>query len=131
MLDEIAAMGVTGRVTPSAMGAPVAPVAESPPSLLERTVTHILVPVSLWALVTAALPGLGGLLVVTMAGVRIGFRQAKVGFALRAAGIAHFAASGPIGVVRAGSLVALSPRGLRSISPEVTGRPVPVPRQVA
>ena len=132
MLDEIAAMGVTGRVTPSAIGAPVAPTAtESPRSLLERTVTEILVPVSLWALVTAALPGLGGLLVVTMAGVRIGYRQAKAGFALRAAGIAHLAAPGPIGVVRAGSLVALSPRALRSINPEITGRPVLVPQQAA
>ena len=57
---------------------------------------------SLWALAAVALPGVGGLVFLTLAGVRIGYRQAKAGFALRAAGIARFARPGPLGVVRSG-----------------------------
>jgi hypothetical protein len=66
-------------------------------------------------LAAAALPGLGGLLVVTAAGIRLGFRQAKAGFALHAAGIARFARSGPIGVVRSGSLIAVRSRPLKVV----------------
>jgi hypothetical protein len=65
---------------------------------------------ALAALVWAALPGVGGLLIVTAAGVRLGYRQAKAGLALRTAGIARFARYGPIGVVRSGSLVFVRPR---------------------
>jgi hypothetical protein len=67
---------------------------------------------SLWALAAVALPGLGGLVILTLAGVRIGYRQAKAGSAVRTAGIARFARPGPLGVVRSGSLVVLRPRGL-------------------
>jgi hypothetical protein len=66
-------------------------------------------------LAAAALPGLGGLLVVTAAGIRLGFRQAKAGFALQAAGIARFARSGPIGVVRSGALIAVRSRPLNVV----------------
>jgi hypothetical protein len=66
-------------------------------------------------LAAAALPGLGGLLVVTAAGIRLGYRQAKAGFALHAAGIARFARSGPIGVVRSGSLIAVRSRPLNVV----------------
>jgi hypothetical protein len=66
-------------------------------------------------LAAAALPGLGGLLVVTAAGIRLGFRQAKAGCALHAAGIARFARSGPIGVVRSGSLIAVRSRPLNVV----------------
>jgi hypothetical protein len=62
---------------------------------------------SLWEIAAVALPGLGGLLVFTATGVRVGHRQAKAGFALDTRGIARFARSGPIGVVRSGSLVAI------------------------
>ena len=72
---------------------------------------------SLWALAAVALPGIGGLLFLTLAGVRIGYRQAKAGFALRAAGIAHFARPGPLGVVRSGSLVVVRPRRLHVVPP--------------
>ena len=76
---------------------------------------------SLWALAAVALPGAGGLVILTLAGVRIGYRQAKAGFVLRTAGIARFARPGPLGVVRSGSLVVVRPRGLRVVRPGVLG----------
>jgi hypothetical protein len=72
---------------------------------------------ALAALVYAALPGVAGLLIVTGAGVRFGYRQAKAGLALRTAGIARFARSGPIGVVRSGSLVYVRSRALHVVRP--------------
>jgi hypothetical protein len=80
---------------------------------------------SLWALTAVALPGIGGLLILSLAGVRIGYRQAKAGFAVQTAGIAHFARPGPLGVVRSGSLVAVRPRGLHVVPPgALSGRPI-------
>ena len=73
--------------------------------------------VSLAALAAAALPGAGGLVILTGAGVRVGYRQAKAGFVLRTAGIARFAGPGPLGVVRSGSLVVVRPRALRDVRP--------------
>ena len=74
-------------------------------------------PLSLAALAALALPGVGGLTILTAAGVRVGYRQAKAGFALRTAGIARFARAGavPLGVVRSGSLVVVRPRALRVV----------------
>ena len=71
-------------------------------------------PVSLAALAALALPGAGGLVILTAAGVRVGYRQAKAGFAVRTAGIAGFARPGavPLGVVRSGSVVVIRPRAL-------------------
>ncbi|MFV8053583.1 hypothetical protein [Mycobacterium sp. 48b] len=69
-----------------------------------------LVAMSLWALISAALPGLGGLFAAGATGVRIGYRQAKAGIALRTTELARFAKSGPIGTVHAGSLVAVHSR---------------------
>jgi hypothetical protein len=69
-------------------------------------------PLSLAALARIALPGAGGLLTLTGTGVRFGYRQAKVGFALRAAGMAGFAHHGTLGVVRSGSLVVIRPRAV-------------------
>jgi hypothetical protein len=76
---------------------------------------------ALAALLYAALPGVGGLLIVTGAGVRLGYRQAKARLALRTAGIARFARSGPIGVVRSGSLVYVRPRALHVVRPGTLG----------
>ncbi|GAC1399157.1 MAG: hypothetical protein NVS4B6_05980 [Mycobacterium sp.] len=93
--------------------APVAADVVAPPSamsFLEHTVRAFLAPASLSALAAIALPGIGGLLVVCAAGMRVGYRQAKAAFAARSSGIARFARQGPIGVVRAGSLIALHPR---------------------
>jgi hypothetical protein len=54
---------------------------------------------SVWTLAAVALPGVGGLVILLLGGVRIGYRQAKAGFALQATGIARFARPGPLGVV--------------------------------
>ena len=79
----------------------------------------ILLPVSLWALAAGALPGAGGFVIITLAGVRVGYRQAKAGVAVRTTRIAFFARPGavPLGVVRSGSLVAIRPRALRVVQP--------------
>ena len=105
----------------AAFGAPIKTVPASVPamageyeSLFDRAFGALLVPLSLWALATGALPGLFGLLVVFGAGARVGYRQAKAGFAVRVGGIARFAGPGPLGVVRSGSLVALHQRGVRA-----------------
>ena len=73
----------------------------------------------LWALAAGALPGAGGLVILFATGARLGYRQAKAGFALRAAGIASFARPGAVslGVVRSGSLVVIRPRALRGVRP--------------
>jgi hypothetical protein len=92
-------------------------------SLLQHVVTAVLVPASLTALAALALPGIAGLLVVCAAGIRVGYRQAKAGWALRVSGIARFAGSGPMGVVRSGSLISLhtrTPRVKRLARPEMT-----------
>ena len=72
------------------------------PSLLRHPYGELLLPVSLWALAAVALPGAGGLVVLTAAGVRVGYRQAKAGFVVQAAGIACFARPEPLGVVHSG-----------------------------
>jgi hypothetical protein len=79
-------------------------------SFLEHTVSALFVPASLSALAALALPGVGGLLIICGLGTRIGYRQAKALLEVRRAGIAVFAGPGPLGVVRAGSLIALRPR---------------------
>ena len=76
-------------------------------------------PISLAVLAVLALPGAGGLTILTAAGVRVGYRQAKAGLALRTVGIARFARPGsaPLGVVRSGSEVVVRPRALRVVRP--------------
>jgi hypothetical protein len=83
-------------------------------SLFQHVVSAILVPASLTALAALALPGIAGLLVISAAGIRVGYRQAKAGWAVRVAGIARFAGSGPMGIVRSGGLIALHGRTLRA-----------------
>ena len=101
-------------------------------SFLDNVVSSILVPASLTALAAIAVPGIGGLLIVCAAGVRVGYRQAKAGLALRAAGIAQYAGTGPMGVVRSGSLIALHPRtsklGKTHANPAVHAQPATGPR---
>ena len=79
-------------------------------SFLDNVVKSVLVPASLTALAAIAVPGIAGLLIVCVAGIRVGYRQAKAGLALKLSGIARFAGSGPMGVVRSGSMIALHPR---------------------
>lgn len=76
-------------------------------SFLDNVVKSVLVPASLTALAAIAIPGIGGLLIVCAAGIRVGYRQAKASLALRMSGIARFAGPGPMGVVRSGSLITL------------------------
>jgi hypothetical protein len=102
-------------------------------SVLEHTVKAILAPASLTALAAIALPGIGGLLIICAAGARVGYRQAKAALAVRSTGIARFTRHGPLGVVRAGSLVALhmrAPRALRVVRPQSSGTAPPL-EQVA
>jgi hypothetical protein len=117
-LDVIA----LGRASALPGMAPLAPDAALPigaGSFFRHVVGELLLPVSLWALAAGALPGAGGLVILFAAGARLGFRQAKAGFALRAAGIAGFGRPGavPLGVVRSGSLVVIRPRALRVVRP--------------
>jgi hypothetical protein len=79
----------------------------SAPGLIKNAVTAVVVSVSIWALVYAALPGLGGLLSFGAIGVRIGYRQSSAGIALRSPELARFVRPGPIGVARTGSLVSV------------------------
>jgi hypothetical protein len=76
---------------------------------------QLIVAASLSAMVAAALPGLAGMVIPAVAGMRIGYRQAKAGRAIRTSGIARFAASGPVGVIRSGSMVAVRARKSRPV----------------
>jgi hypothetical protein len=105
----------------------------SAPAFLEHAIRAVLAPASLSALAAFALPGVGGLLIICAAGMRIGYRQAKAALAVRSTGIARFARQGPLGIVRSGSLVALHsrhPRPLRVVRPEVS-RAAPLLEQAA
>jgi hypothetical protein len=116
------AMTEAGRASSVPGMAPPAPNGAIPMgvrSFLRHAVSDLPVAVSVAALAAVALPGVGGLVILTLAGVRIGYRQAKAGFVLRTAGIARFAGPGPLGVVRSGSLVVVRPRGLRVGRPGV------------
>jgi hypothetical protein len=122
-LGAIASTGLSQELSLSGM-TELAPKAVRPAdtrSFLEHAVSAIVVPASLTALAALVLPGIGGLMIICAAGMRVGYRQAKAAFALRTAGIAHFAGPGPLGVVRSGSLVALRrPRPSRAARPEVS-----------
>lgn len=92
-------------------------------SFLDHVVSAVLVPASLTALAALALPGVAGLLIIVAAGIRLGYRQAKAAFAVRASGIARFAGPGPLGVVRSGTLITLrqrarGPRTARAVCPQ-------------
>ena len=58
-------------------------------------------------------------MILTAAGVRVGYRQAKAGFAVHTAGIARFARPGavPLGVVRSGSAVVIRLRAVPAVRP--------------
>ena len=96
------------------LSGPAAPSGVAGLTILDATVV---LPISLAALAALALPGAGGLTILTAAGVGVGYRQAKAGSAVRTAGIARFAGPGPLGVVRSGSLIVVRPRALRVARP--------------
>ena len=115
-LDVIA----LGRASAVSGMAPVAPDAAFPigaGSTFRHVFSGLLLPVSLWALAAGALPGAGGLGFITLAGVRVGYRQAKAGVALRTTGIAHFTRPGPLGIVRPMALRVIRPMALRVVHP--------------
>jgi len=104
-----------GRASAVSRQVPPAP-DRARPTGVQSSFRHVfnglLLPVSLWALAAGALPGVGGLGLITLAGVRVGYRQAKAGIALRTTGIAHLARLGPLGVVGPMALPILRLRAL-------------------
>jgi hypothetical protein len=121
-VGDIATTGLPHELPVSGIASPAPNVIEQTGlgSFLEHTVSAILVPASLSALASVALPGVGGLLIICAIGMRFGYRQAKALLAVRRAGIACFAGPGPLGVVRSGSLIALRPRASRVVRPQAT-----------
>lgn len=114
-LRDIVTTGLSNQLPVSGIATPARDVVVQSGlgSFLEHTVSALFVPASLSALAALALPGVGGLLIICGLGTRLGYRQAKALLEVRRAGIAVFAGPGPLGVVRAGSLIALHPRGVR------------------
>jgi hypothetical protein len=114
-LRDIVTTGLSNQLPVSGIATPARDVVVQSGlgSFLEHTVSALFVPASLSALAAVALPGVGGLLIICGLGTRLGYRQAKALLEVRRAGIAVFAGPGPLGVVRAGSLIALHPRGVR------------------
>jgi hypothetical protein len=128
---DVAALATAGGVATAGLNdqlsisgaAPLATYSITPAGVLpalDHALRALLVPASQLALAALALPGVGGLLIVCAAGIRIGYRQAKTSLMLRASGIARFAGSGPLGVVRSGTLIALRPRAVRVAHPVVS-----------
>ncbi|OBF35946.1 hypothetical protein A5724_15090 [Mycobacterium sp. ACS1612] len=114
-LDGIATAGLDADLA-LAGTAPMATEVTAPAgalSFLEHTIRAVLAPASLTALAAFALPGIGGLLIICAAGIRVGYRQAKAALTVRSTAIARFARQGPLGVVRSGSLVSLHTRRSR------------------
>jgi hypothetical protein len=123
-LGGIAAVGLSADLSLAGTAPLATEVAAptSPLSFLEHTVRAVLAPASLTALAALALPGIGGLLIICAAGMRLGYRQAKAALAVRSTAISRFARQGPLGVVRSGALVSLHtrhPRRVRAVRPEV------------
>jgi hypothetical protein len=112
---DVIALGRASALSGMAPLAPEGAITMDLESFFQHVFNGLLLPASLWALATIALPGAVGLVILTAAGVRVGYRQAKAGFAVRAAGTARFASLGPIGVVRPKSLVVVRPRALRVV----------------
>jgi hypothetical protein len=119
-LLDIAPTGLPDELPVSGIASPAQNVIEQTGlgSFVEHTVSAILVPASLSALAAVALPGVGGLLIICVVGMRFGYRQAKALLEVRRAGIACFAGPGPLGVVRSGSLIALRTRASRVVRPQ-------------
>ena len=87
-LGRAAATGLSRELSVSGV-APVVAGGGAPTgalSVLKHTVGAMLIPASLMALAAMALPGIGGLLIVSAAGIMVGYRQAKAASTLRAVG---------------------------------------------
>ena len=109
----VAALDISGRTSlPHKVASPEGAFGSFLGQAFREIATHL----SLAALAAAALPGVGGLLILTAAGIRIGYRQAKANFLLRTNNLARFTRQGPIGIVRSGSSIAVRVRPLRVIA---------------
>lgn len=89
---------------PGMVAAPSAPAAGSWLENAIERIDDIAVPASLAVLAATALPGIGGILVLTAVGIRLGYRQARAGIAVRVSAVARFlepehGGSGPGAVV--------------------------------
>ncbi len=87
------AVSEAGRASSLPRMAPPAPNGVIPKgvrSFFRHVPRDLPVAVSLTALAAVALPAVVWLVILTLTGVRVGYREGKAGFALRAAGIAHF-----------------------------------------
>ncbi|WP_006245790.1 hypothetical protein [Mycolicibacterium tusciae] len=115
-----AASGLKNDLTLSGLAPVPSGISPATTSFLDHVVSSVLAPASLMALAAIAVPGVAGLLIVCVAGIRVGYRQAKAGLALRVSGIARFAGPGPMGVVRSGGLIALHTRTPRLGKPHTT-----------
>ncbi|WP_099042293.1 hypothetical protein [Mycobacterium neglectum] len=115
-----AASGLKTDLTLSGLAPVPSGITPATKSFLDHVVRSVLAPASLTALAAIAVPGVAGLLIVCAAGIRVGYRQAKAGLALRVSGIARFAGSGPMGVVRSGGLIALHTRTPRLGKPHAS-----------
>jgi hypothetical protein len=93
-------------------------VPENVQSAFQHTVDAFLAPLSFVVLAALASPGLTGLMLLSAAGMFFGYRQARAASMLRAVNIARFVKSGPLGVVRSDSLVALHPRTSDAVADE-------------
>lgn len=111
-VEGVSARGVKQEHLSVALTDSVVP--EQVRSVLRHAVGAVLAPFSLLVLALLASPGLAGLLLLGAAGTFVGYRQARAASILRAVGIARFVKSGPMGVVRSGSLVAVHSRSSKA-----------------
>jgi hypothetical protein len=82
-----ATTSLPGRAAPASHGA----IPMGVGSFLRPALSDLPVAVSLATLAAVALPAVGVLVILTLAGVRVGYRQDKADFALRTEGIARYA----------------------------------------
>jgi hypothetical protein len=124
-LPEVSGTGLTGSVPSAFLTPELAAAVEAADVVTPPVIATIPVPSTKWLtdlpsqvrtalqnastleLFMGALPGLMGLISFFAAGVGLGRRQAKFGFAMETTGIMRFAAKGPLGVVRPGGFIAL------------------------
>ncbi len=129
---EIATVGTAATTRAGELEtAPVEPlpsIAAIPMSVKEffgNAVREVLRSPSLSALAALALPGVLGLFVITGAGIRFGYRQAKAALSLPASGLARFAPPQPLRLVRSRS-VAISAPAVRFVPRELRGIGTPL-----